>query len=241
MGRDIGTTLQQFGAAMGAFSAAIGQATSPPGTYPPGYPNAANPYATPYGAPTAPAYPIPGPMPTDRMQWSAPAVPVQPTLPGQPAPSGFMGALTAIWTGIVDFFKRLFGGAPSPGATLPGVTQPGQTWPAYNPDARAQAFQMFPTGNGLALGFVPVNVQKNSQMIVASGMGNQFKVYWQAGQLYFQENSKNPQQVNRMTSQRQSDGSTTFALTMDNGKTQSADMLADGRTLRYQGYQVTLS
>lgn len=254
MGRDIGTTLQQVGAAMGAFSSAIQQATSPPGTYPQGY--APNPYAAPYGAPTAPAYPVPGPMPADRMQWTTPAAPAQQWQPGQPgqpvqpAPSGFMGALSAIWNGIVDFFKRIFGGAQSPSTAQPGMyqqpgtyPQPGQAsaWPAFNPDARAQAFQMFPTGNGLALGFVPVNVQKNSQMIVASGMGRQFKVYWQSGQLYFQENSKNPQMVKQMTSQRQADGTTSFALTMDNGKTQSADLSPDGRTLRYQGYQVSLA
>lgn len=262
MGRDIGATLQQVSVALGAFSNAIRQATSPPGTYPQGHPYApgqygATTYPAPYGVPTAPAYPVPGPvpapMPGDRMQWSAPAAPAysrpgQPAQPVQPAPGGFMGALSAIWNGIVDFFKRLFGGgappAAAPGYPQPGVApQPGYAgaWPAYNPDARAQAFQMFPSGNGLALGFVPVNVQKNAQMIVASGMGRQFKVYWQGNQLLFQDNNKAPQEVRNMTSQRQPDGTTTFSLTMADGKSQSADILPDGRTLRYQGYQVTLS
>lgn len=219
-----GDVLQQISMGATALANAIRQASPQQAPYQqPGY-------YPPQQFPSAP-------MPADRVGWGTLAPPGP--APTAPPATGFMAVLTSAWQGIVDFFKKLFGGGTqnAPGAPFPG----GSSYPSVNNDARAQAFQMFPTGNGVALGFVPVNAQRhgNSIVVSASGFGGA-KVWWQGDQMYFQEGSKQASRIDRMTSARQQNGDTRFDLTLDGGKTVSADILADGRTLRYQGYSITL-
>ncbi len=222
-----GEVLQQISLAANAFAQAIrGAAAPPPGAYAP------QPYYAPQTYPGAQ-------MPADKVAWGTlapPPVPVQPA----PQAGGAMNTLSAIWQSIVDFFRRLFRGVTS---SAPGVSAPvpGTAYPAVNQDARAQAFQMFPTGSGLALGFVPVSSQRQGNQIVVSATGfGQARVYWAGDQLYFQQNSEQPRRVERMTSTRQPGGDTRFDVALEGGKSVTSEILADGRTLRYQGYTITL-
>jgi hypothetical protein len=225
-----GEVLQQISLAANAFAQALrGPTAPPPGAY--GSPQ-------PYYAPQA----LPGfQMPADKVAWGTLAPPPAPVQPA-PQAGGAMGALSAIWQSIVDFFRRLFRGVTSDAPAAPGFAAPTQgAYPAVNQDARAQAFQMFPTGSGLALGFVPVSSQRMGNQIVVSATGfGQARVYWEGDQLYFQQNSDRPRRVERMTSTRQPSGDTRFDVALEGGKSVSSEILADGRSLRYQGYNVTL-
>lgn len=159
---------------------------------------------------------------------------------GRPAPEVPFGGgpsvsetLGSIWRRFVDFLRRLFGaGEPVP---------PASAWPAYNPDARRQIAEMFPTGRGMALGFVPVRVWRQGGAVygTASGYGGG-ALFWSNGDLYYQQEGKAPGRVAAARSTRDGNGDTHFEVFLESGKAIRADILADGRTVRHRGYQVTL-
>ncbi|MBM3267574.1 MAG: hypothetical protein FJZ01_07995 [Candidatus Sericytochromatia bacterium] len=227
---DSADVLNKISLAANAFAQALGRATAPPG--------GPQPYgAQPYYAPQA----IPGaPVARDNVAWGTLAPPPAPAAPA-PQTGGVMNTLSAIWQSILDFFRRLFRSVTT-GNPAAAPAMPGTAYPSVNQDARAQAFQMFPTGSGLALGFVPVSSQRYGNQIVVSATGfGQARVYWEGNQLFFQQNSSRPQRVDRMTSTRLPSGDARFDIFLEGGKTVSSDLLADGRSIRYQGYTVTLA
>lgn len=217
-------------------------------------------------APAAPSVSSPARMPQDSLTLSGARPAFAPT---SAAPTTLGGAIRELLASVVDFFKRLFGGGksqPTPvspiggqvpiggayppsgnpypvGGQVPGGpwTAPAP-WPAFNPDAREQLFAQFPTGNGVALGMFPVQVYRNGEAIVASapGVGQGAIVRYQ-GNLFVHEGSKPPVRVAQATSQRAPNGDTRFDLVLETGKAVSAELLADGRTIRYRGYSITIA
>ncbi len=236
---DFMQVVNQIGTIAGQVATVVGQVTGrSPGINP--------------GAPLPPSYPQPGPMAQDRVQWSPGAVPAYPTYPTQPtapvqtlpapvpttpAPGGFMQVMSAFFSKIANFFKQLFGGA-QPGAP---VGAPPPTAPVPMADAREQLFQMFPTGQGTVLGFVPVTVSKYADRIVASAgsFGSAAIVKYQGDYLLY-EGNKQPVKVSSVVSSRSATGDMHFDITLENGKKVGADILADGRTIRYDRYTLTL-
>lgn len=194
------------------------------------------------GMPQPPVYQQPGPMAQDRVQWSPGTAPAQnaPVLqPAQtsPAPGGFMQVLSSLFSRIASFFKQIFGGAPD-GAP---VSNPPVTMPAPMADAREQLFSMMPTGQGTVLGLVPVTVSRYADRIVASAgsFGNAAIVKHQGDYLFY-ENDKQPVRVSNVVSSRTATGDMHFDISLENGKRIGADLMADGRTIRYQNYTLTL-
>lgn len=193
------------------------------------------------GMPQPPVYPQPGPMVPDRTQWSPGVVPAQngPVLqPAQaaPAPGGFMQVLSSLFSRIASFFKQIFGGTPNA-----PVGSPPTTMPAPLTDAREQLFTMMPTGQGTVLGLVPVTVSRYADRIVASAgsFGNAAIVKYQ-GEYLFYENNKQPVRVSNVASSRTATGDMHFDITLESGKRIGADIMADGRTIRYENYTLTL-
>ncbi len=234
---NFGTVLQQVSQIAGAVATGLNQVYGQPSV----------PFVGSTAGATAPAMV----MPSDTLTMQSPTPILAPVVTSQPAASsnGFMAALSNIWQGIVGFFKNLFGMSSSTSTasissasiTTASVTSAAQ-WPAVNSDARLQAFTMFPTGNGSALGFVPVSSQRTSSAIMLNFAGfKQFNLFWQNNQLYYSENGQTPALVSNMTSARQSDGSTQFVATLSSGKTLDFGISADGHALQYDGFNVTLA
>lgn len=196
------------------------------------------------GAPQPPYYPQPGPMAQDRVQWSPTAYPTQ-TAPAQtpaqtapaPAPGGFMQVLSTLFSKIASFFKNLLGGNPG---SAP-ISNPPVTSPVPMADAREQLFSMMPSGQGSVLGFVPVTVSRYADRIVASaGSFGQAAIVKSQGEFFLYENNKQPVRVSSVVSNRTATGDMHFDITLENGKQVGADILADGRTIRYKNYTLTL-
>jgi hypothetical protein len=146
--------------------------------------------------------------------------------------------LRSLWERFVTWLRGLFAGGREPVRGMP----PGHhSWPAYNPDARQQLFEMFPTGRGTVLGFVGVQVWRQNNAIYgqASGFGGASVFVWN-GDLYYQQQGKQPNRVAGALSTRDGFGRTHFQLTLDSGKTVEASIEADGRTIRYGKYSITL-
>ena len=234
---NFGTVLQQVSQIAGAVATGLNQVYGQPSV----------PIVGSVPGATAPAMVLP----SDTWAMQAPAPVLAPVVTPQPTPSstGFVAALSSLWQGIVGFFKRLFGLSSSPSAssvapasfTPASVTSAAQ-WPAVNSDARLQAFTMFPTGSGSALGFVPVSVQRTQTAIMLNFAGfKQFNLFWQNNQMYYSENGHTPELVSGMSSARQADGSTQFAATLASGKTLDFGISADGHALQYDGLNVTLA
>lgn len=206
-----------------------------------------------YGMP-APTYA----MPQDRTTWSPQAMPAYgPVLPNQPvtpnpvgapgtapAPGGFMAVLSSFFSKIVSFFKGLFGGnqataAGTTATTLTGISP--ASFPAASTDAREQLFQMIPIGQGTVLGFVPVAAARYAdRILVNAGSFGKAAVLKSQGEYYYYQNDDKPLRIAGVTSSRNAAGDTHFDLALENGKMVGADILADGHTLRYQNYTLTL-
>lgn len=176
----------------------------------------------------------------DRVQWSQPyqSQPQAP-LPQQALAQevGVMATLRAMGARFMDFLRRLF----SPGSAP--VAQPATAaWPAVNPDAREQLFAQFPTGHGTVLGFVPVEARREPDRLVleASGFGGA-TFSRQNGTYVFAQDGKAPVRISQVTSQRAPSGDTRFSIGLESGKTIELDLLANGRSLRYDNRVVTLS
>lgn len=215
------------------------------------HPGAAHPPQYPPGMTSVP-YPgtaTPIGMPGDNLQLSRPATPPPPQQ--QPAPGaagGFMAMLQNVFAAIASYFRRLF----NPGAAVaapanqsaagsPAVPTPAMAWPANNPDAREQLFQMVPSGQGLAMGFVPVSVARYSDRLLASAAGyGQAAIVRQNGDFYFYEGNKPGMRAQQVTSMRQPNGDTHFDIALDGGKHIGVDLLGDGHTVRYKNFQLTL-
>lgn len=236
---DFMQVLNQVGTIAGQVATVVGQVTGQTPTINP-------------GAPMPPYYPQPGPMAQDRIQWSPGAYPGMagsypaqnaPVLPVQtppPAPGGFMQVMSALFSKIASFFKQLFGGGgQAPVGTVPVGTAPVPAVPMA--DAREQLFSMFPTGQGTVLGFVPVSVTRYADRLIASaGSFGQAAIVKYQGEYLFYENNKQPVKVASAVSSRTPSGDMHFDLTLENGKKVGADILADGRTIRYDRYTLSL-
>ncbi len=234
---NFGTVLQQVSQIAGAVATGLNQV----------YGQSSVPIVGSVSGASAPAMVLP----SDTLTWQSPAPVLGPVVTPVPttASSGFMAALSNLWQGIVGFFKSLFGMSSSTATTslssasitTASVTSAAQ-WPAVNSDARLQAFTMFPSGNGSALGFVPVSVQRTQNAIMLNFAGfKQFNLFWQNNQLYYSENGHAPTLVSNMTSARQVDGSTQFVATLASGKSLDFGISADGHALQYDGFNVTLA
>ncbi|MBO9541628.1 hypothetical protein J7643_13655 [bacterium] len=190
--------------------------------------------------PAQPQQPVPT-MQGDRAQWSqpyqppasAPVAPLQAPAQGM----GVMSTLRAMGSRLMDFLRRLF----SPGASAPAA-QPTTSWPAVNPDAREQLFAQFPTGRGTVLGFVSVEARREPDRLVleASGFGGA-TFSRQNGTYVFAQDGKAPIRISQVTSERAPSGDTRFSISLESGKTIALDLLANGRSLRYDNRVVTLS
>lgn len=236
---DFMQVINQVGTIAGQVANVVGQVT---GRTPSINPGATPPYYQQPGT-AASYYPQPGPMAQDRVQWSpgaypAPTAPAQPPAQTAPAPGGFMQVMSALFSKIASFFRQLFGGAGS----APVGTAPVGTVPAVPmADAREQLFSMFPSGQGTVLGFVPVGVTRYADRIVASaGSFGQAAIVKYQGDYLFYENSKPPVKVSNVVSSRTATGDMHFDVTLENGKRIGADILADGHTIRYDRYTLTL-
>lgn len=192
-------------------------------------------------------------MPRDQATWNPGVVPMtqapvayqQPVplpvgQPGQPAQGGFMQALSSFFSKIANWFKGLFGAKTATTAgTLPVSTLPGQV---PQNDARALLFQMFPAGTGKALGLWPVTVAKYQDRILVDVPGlMKAAILNYQGQYFFYDNDKAPVRVANVQATRGMQGETNFAIALENGKTVNAAILADGRTIRYENYQLTMN
>lgn len=179
-----------------------------------------------------PATPFASPISPDQLKLSAQS---QPTVAPVQASGGVMGGLKSMWDGLVSFFERLFGAKSASVATVP------TGWPAVNNDAREQLFAMFPTGRAF-VAIVPVEARREGDTIVASATGfGKATITRKNGDLYYSVNGDAPARVSQVTSNRSANGDTRFDITLDEGRQVSAEILADGRTVRYGSYSVTLS
>lgn len=208
----------------------------------------------PSGTIPSPIGPLPGPMAQDRAQFtaSAPApLPVAPaSAPPAPAASGLVQILSGWASQLAAFFKEIFGslatptgtGNPSP-AAAPAVSAPpaAPALPAQAVDARDQLFAMIPTGRATVYGFVGVTVSRqDDRILVSAGSFGSAAVIKHQGEFYYQENDKPPVRVQGVTSHASPSGDMRFAITLDSGKRVEAEILADGRTLRFDKYTLTL-
>lgn len=227
---DFMQVLNQVGTIAGQVANVVGQVT--------GRTPSINPGAT------QPTYPQPGPMAQDRVTLSPGAMPTQsaPVLPAQttppPATGGFMQVLSTLFSKIASFFKQLFGGNSSPAP----IATPSPTTPAVGmADAREQLFSMMPTGQGTVLGIVPVSVTRYADRIIASaGSFGQAAILKYQGDYLFYENNKQPVKVSGVVSNRTASGDMHFDISLENGKQIGADILADGHTIRYDKYTLSL-
>lgn len=180
----------------------------------------------------------PAPAPTMRPdQWQptyAPQ-PAQQPVAAQSAPTGFR----AIWDRIVNFFRNLFGRGTSTTSAM--AAQSVGSWPAYNTDARAQLWAMFPTGRGNALGVVPFTVTRNQDAIVMDAGFSKAAIAKYQGEYFFYNKDDAPVRIAQVTSQRAANGSTQFNLALENGKQVNAAISADGHSLSFDSYTVTLN
>lgn len=187
------------------------------------------------GAPAPSTVTLPGAMAQDRVQWTMPA-PVPQPVPQSPPSQGLMGVLSTLGAQISDFFKRLFSGASTVStseATPAGLTP--------TVDAREQLFRMIPTGRATVFGFVSVNVSRAADRVtIDAGSFGRAVIAKQQGEYYFQQDNKPPVRVKGVTSSSNGAGGLRFDITLDSGKQHSMEILADGRTLRYEKHQLQL-
>lgn len=188
-----------------------------------------------------PPYPMPASMPQDTYQWSpvvyAPVASAPPPAPVTPAPAGgFMQVLSSLFSQIAAFFKRLF---TTP--TAPAPAAPAPTARVAMQDAREQLFAMMPTGRATVMGFVSVTVSRHpDRLVISAGSFGSAAVIRQGGEYFFQENNKQPVRVQGVSSSLNARGDMRFDITLESGKRVSAEILADGRTLRYDDRTLTL-
>lgn len=198
------------------------------------------------GRPALPGSPAPatssGAMAQDRMQWASPA-PVAPPQPPSSPSQGLMGILSTLGARISDFFKRLFGGASTlPASGSAPVAPPPSAGLAPMADAREQLFRMIPTGRATVFGLVSVNVSREADRVrIDAGSFGQAVISKQQGEFYFQQDNKPPIRVKGVASSSNGAGGLRFDITLDSGKQHSMELLADGRTLRYEKYQLQLT
>lgn len=199
----------------------------------------------PQGQPTYPqsTYPMPASMPQDTYQWSPVAYPsAPPPAPVAPAPSGgFMQVLSSLFSQIAAFFKRLFANPAAPAPAAPAPAAPAPTARVAMADAREQLFAMMPTGRATVMGFVSVTVSRHpDRLVISAGSFGSAAVIKQGGEYYFQENDKQPIRVQGVSSSLNAQGDMRFTIALENGKRVEAEILADGRTLRYDDRTLTL-
>lgn len=190
-------------------------------------------------------YQAPVAMAPDRTAWSQPATALPPMprpRPEQaPQPVGLMEVLSGWASSLVSFVKRLF----ASGATAPAPAAAGAFTPSARPvamaDARAQLFDMMPTGQATVYGFVGVTVSRQADRIVVSaGSFGQGSVIRQNGEFYYQDRDNQPVRVSAVSSTVNERGDMRFAIMLESGKRIEAEILADGRTLTFDKYTLTL-
>ena len=208
--------------------------------------------------------PLPGAMPPDRMQLTAaPSAPAPMPVAPAPASTPFMQVLSGWASQIAAFFKQLFAsvappagdGSPVPanpstpappgGAAAPSGPSPAGNTVSASPtaaaDAREKLFAMIPTGKATVYGFVGVTVSRQAdRILVSAGSFGSAAVIKHQGEFFYQENNKQPVRVQGVTSSTTPSGDMRFAITLDSGKRVEAEILADGRTLRFDKYTLTL-
>ncbi|GEM_PF-2794516 len=192
------------------------------------------------GTPLPISSPQPGPMAQDRVQlsssaYSAPNVPVQAAAPGTtPASAGLMQVFSSLFSRISSFFKKLFAGSTT-GAT----TETTRRVPMA--DAREQLFAMMPVGQTTLFGFVPVTVSRQAdRVVISAGSFGSAAIIKKQGEFHFQENDKPSVRMSSVASTLTAAGDMRFDIALENGDKVTADILADGRTLRYKNQTLTL-
>ena len=204
------------------------------------------PVPTAPGASQTTIGPLPGSMAQDRVQlstWPTTTTPApKPASPTPaPAPGSFMQVLSGWMSRIASFFKQLFSGAATSTSSVGTPTSPVSTRPVAMADAREQLFAMMPTGQATVYGFVGVSVSRQAdRILVSAGSFGSAAVIKQQGEFFYQENNKQPVRVNGVSSTVSPSGDMRFAITLDSGKKVEAEILADGRTLRFDKYTLTL-
>ena len=206
--------------------------------------------------------PLPGPMAQDRARFTAipsapaslPAAPASagpaPMLPAQATP-GLVQLLSGWASQLAAFVKQVFASFATPAggaspATLPSPVGSTASAPPSAPatasvDAREMLFAKIPTGKATVYGFVGVTVSRqDDRILVSAGSFGSAAVIKHQGEFYYQENDKPPVRVQGVTSQTSPSGDMRFGITLDSGKRVEAEILADGRTLRFDKYTLTL-
>lgn len=102
-------------------------------------------------------------------------------------------------------------------------------------------WKLFPTGQGRMMYVWPVAISKTSSRILLETPGilkAEIRVE-QGGMVTYRENALPPQRVTGVTATKVG-SENRFAIRMESGQVYQATVLADGHTLRYQTYQLSV-